>query len=192
MTCGKPTELKVEIGPICRNYKREGIYPLMELKGDLIMKTKNEKSVRLLLPGSPVLERQRDNFPDGSQSWLDHSLGLDREALRSQKGAIAAELFLQTRLFPRLEEHQPINEQTLVDLLVDFKRSRGDCEVEFEMAQLAARLLSRFQCHLLDEDYSLPKLGSSALKRELDLFVSLAGLDFQRIDQAVRERLHSG
>ena len=156
------------------------------------MKTKNGKSPRPLPPGNHVLDEQMDDFPDARQSWLTRTLGLDQDTRRSQRCAMAAEVFLQTRLFPLVQERQPIDEQTLVELLVDFRRSRGEREMEFEMSQVIARLLNRFQHHLVDQaDSSLPALSRS-LERELGLFTLLAPLDFQSIDRAVRERLHSG
>jgi len=156
------------------------------------MKTRNDKSLRPLLPGNPVLGRQTDELPVAGQSWLTRTLGLDQETRRSQKCAMAAEVFLKSRLLPWVEARQPIDEPTLVELMVDFGRSRGEGEVGFEMAQVIARLLSRFQHHLIDDaDPSLPLLSNS-LERELDLFTSLAPLDFQNIDEGVRDRLRSG
>jgi hypothetical protein len=161
----------------------------MSLKGDLIMKTKNERSPRLLPHGDRILDRGLDDVPDTRESWLDE---MYHEKPRSQKRAIAAELFLQTRLFPRVEEGQSLDEQILADLLVDFRRSYKAGDVQFEMAQVAARLLSRFQCHLLDDEHLSLPARSGALEREFELFTSLSALDFQRIDQTVRKRLHSG
>lgn len=155
------------------------------------MKTKNEKSSRASVPENPTLYRHFDDDPAARQSWLDKSLGLDRETPRSQKRAIAAELFLQTRLLPRIEASQPIDERILVEQLVDFRRSYQEGDVYFEMAQVAVRLLSRFQCHLLDDEHVSLSARSLAVQRELELFTILGALDFQAIDTAVRERLYS-
>lgn len=156
------------------------------------MKTKNEKSSRALSPENPILDRQFDDDPNARQSWLDKSLGLDSETPRNQKRAIAAELFLRTRLLPRIEANQPVNEPILVEQLVDFRRSCKEGDVYFEMSQVAVRLLSRFQCHLLDDQHFSLAAPSAALQRELELFTILAALDFQAIDIAVREQLYSG
>ena len=102
---------------------------------------------------------------------------------------MASEVFLKSCLFPRQENGEPLNEIVLVNLLVDFKQSRNDLDVDFEMAQIVARLLGRFQCYQVDGNDALPICDF--LEQELNLFASLAELDFQYIDEAVRNRLQS-
>jgi hypothetical protein len=124
------------------------------------------------------------------RSWLDRATGRDESVVRSQERAVAAEVFLHSCLFPLAETSQNLDEATLVDLLVEFKRLRRDLDGEFQMAHISARLLSRFECYLIDDEDATPAVSDSAV-REMDLFSSLADLDFQHIDVAVRERLHS-
>jgi hypothetical protein len=134
-------------------------------------------------------------FASGTKStWLPDTLGPDVNIRRSQERAMAAEVFLQTCLFPLAEEGSQPDETRLVDLLATFKRARRDLDNGFEMAHVTARLLNRLQCYMLDDpDPTQPlALESDSLQRELALFTSLAELDFQRIDTAVRKRLHSG
>ena len=152
------------------------------------MKNKHGKGTR---PGNIIMVEQVEYGVGDKGAWLPSSLGLDEDTRLYQARAIASEIFLQTRLFPLIESGQPLDESLVVDLLVDFKRSRDDLDVEFEMAQVAARLLSRFQCHLIDEaDSSLPLLSDS-LEREMELFTALTELDFESIDATVRDRLDS-
>jgi hypothetical protein len=156
------------------------------------MKNKSGKGARPLLPAMTILDPRGEYVPSGPRSWLAGVFGLDDDTRLCQARATASEVFLQTQLFPLVESGANIDEATIVDLLIDFKQSRGERAVEFEMAQVMARMLSRFQCHLLDETEGAPSVVSESLEREVDLFTALAGLDFQRIDEAVRERLHSG
>lgn len=150
---------------------------------------KDQPSIRL---ENAVLDGGMAYRTGDAHSWLRDTLGLDVNTHRSQQRAREAEVFLQTHLFPLAEAGKPPNESKLVDLLVDFKRSRPNQTNGFEMAQLSARLLSRFQCYLLDDFDDPLALGSDSLEREMELFISLASFDFQRIDTAVRERLRSG
>jgi hypothetical protein len=105
---------------------------------------------------------------------------------------MVSEIFIQTQLFPLIENQETVDEAKLVRLLVDFKRSRKDLAIEFEMAQVMARILCRFQCYLINEADGTSSLISDPLSRELDVFFSLAELDFQRIDDEVRNQLHFG
>lgn len=152
---------------------------------------KNQQPHRL---GNAVLDGGITYQRGDERSWLEATLGPDEHTRRSQQRAIAAEVFVQTRLFPLTEKGKPPDETNLVDLLAEFKRSRRDLDNGFEMAHVSARLLSRLQCYMLDDpDPDAPlALESDSLQREMDLFTSLAEFDFQRIDTAVRKRLHSG
>lgn len=157
---------------------------------------------------SPKTERNQQSFRrenaalDGGMAfrtgtkttWITGAVRPDEHIRRSQERAMAAEVFLQSCLFPLAEAGSQPDETRLVDLLAAFKRARRDLDGSFEMAHVNARLLSRFQCYLLDDpDPNQPlALESDSLQRELALFTSLAELDFQRIDTAVRKRLHSG
>ena len=105
---------------------------------------------------------------------------------------MASEVFLQSQLFPLVDGQTQLDENTLVDLLVDFKRRRADLNVEFEISQVMARLLNRFQYHLIDDAEGTGPELPDALEQQLDLFARLADLDFERIDEAVRDRLRSG
>ncbi|SRR5258706_9187669 len=157
------------------------------------MKNKNEKNTLSSRTGKAVMDKQVEallgsrRISDGC-SWLASTLDLDQDTRSSQTRFVASEVFLQTRLFPLMDSPRQIDETTLVDLLVDFKRSRVDLNAGFEMSQVTANLLNRFQCHLIDD----MDIASAALERELELFTLLADLDFQRIDDTVRERLNSG
>jgi|KBSSwiStaDraftv2_1062776.scaffolds.fasta_scaffold377913_3 hypothetical protein len=155
------------------------------------MKNKSGKGARPLLPSITVLDPRprRDNTPGKRRSWLSD----DTEEIRlSQARAAASEIFLQTRLLPLIERGQRLDEATLTDLLIEFKRSRGNQDVPFEMAQVTARVLSRFQCYWLDDLNGDPPSDADSLTREVDLLAALAPLDFQRIDEQVRERLQAG
>lgn len=150
------------------------------------MKNKNEEETR---PANAVPGKQVEYYPGPADSWLKRVIGDDEETRTCQERAMASEVFLQSSLFPRQETGAPLDESALVDLLVDFKRSREDLNVDFEMAQVVARLLGRFQCYQIEDNDALPL--SDSLERELDLFTSLAELDFQSVDEAVRNRLQS-
>lgn len=104
---------------------------------------------------------------------------------------MAAEVFLQSCLFPIVEASLPVDETRLVDLLVDFRHLRPDLDDGFEMAHVSARLLSRFECFLIEDEGDPPVSLSDSMLHEIDLFGTLSDLDFQRIDRAVRERLHT-
>jgi hypothetical protein len=152
---------------------------------------------------SPINENDKQSSPPNDadrpveheahyeRSWLDISMGWDNRTRRIQERAMAAEVFLQSYLFPIAKTSLPVDQAQLVDLLVDFKRMRPDLDVGFEMAHVNARLLSRFECYLIDDEGDSPVTVSDAMLHELDLYTSLADLDFQSIDLAVRERLHS-
>ena len=150
---------------------------------------KDQQSLRL---ENAVLDGGMAYSAGDAHSWLRDTLGLDVTTRLCQQRAHEAEVFLQTQLFPLAEAGKRPDESKLVELLVDFKQSRPDPKNGFEMAQLSARLLSRFQCYLLDDLNDPLALGSDSFEREMELFTSLADLDFQRIDTAVRERLRSG
>jgi hypothetical protein len=152
----------------------------------LVMKNKNEEEIR---PSSAVPRKQVEYYPGPTDSWLRRVAGDDEETRTCQERSMASEVFLKSWLFPRQENREPLDESALVDLLVDFKQSREDLDVDFEMAQIVARLLGRFQCYQIDDNDAL--LLSDSLARELDLFASLAELDFQSIDETVRSRLQS-
>ena len=158
------------------------------------MNAKKGKNQQPLRPGNTVLDSTLKYKAGDERTWLVGTLGLDANTRRSQQRAIAAEVFLQTCLFPLAEAGRQPDESNMVDLLAEFKRSRRDLDNGFEMAQVSARLLNRFQCYVLDDpDPEAPMaLGFDSVQRELELFTSLASLDFQFIDTAVSERLHSG
>jgi hypothetical protein len=156
------------------------------------MRNKFGKGARPLLPAMPILDRQGENVPAGRHTWLTGILGLDDEIRLCQARASASEVFLQTQLFPLIESGKQIEESIVIERLIEFQRSRREQEVEFEMAQVMARILSRFQYHLIDETEGAESVVSDSLESDLDLFTALAGLDFQRIDEEVRDRLHSG
>ena len=139
------------------------------------------------------IEEDEIEFPGGNKSsWLTSSIGYDKGINVRQVCSMASEIFLQTQLFPRIETQETVDEEKLVSLLVDFKRSRKDLDIEFEMAHVVARILSRFQCHLIDEADGTSPMISDPLSWELDVFFALAELDFQRIDEEVTKRLHFG
>jgi len=157
------------------------------------MKNKNEKNILFGRNGKAVMDNPVEAVPgrrrmSEGRSWLASTLDFDQDTSNSRARSIASEVFIQTRLFPLMESHTQIDEAVLVDQLVNFKLSRGDLNADFEMQQVTANLLNRFQCHVIDDIDTI----SEALKRELDLFTLLADLDFQRIDDSVRERLNSG
>jgi hypothetical protein len=150
---------------------------------------KNEIPIRT---GKDVLNKHVEAVPghrrilDGC-SWLVSASHLDQDTNNFQARSTASEIFIQTKLFPLIESRSQIHEAILVDLLVDFKRSRIDLDVDFEISQVSANLLNRFQCHLMDDT----DIISDSLQRELDLFVLIADLDFHHIDDVVRNRLKS-
>ena len=156
------------------------------------MKNKHGKGTPPLRPGNTVLDGQVEHPTGNKSSWLTGAIGLDEDTRVCQARSMASELFLQTRLFPLIERQAQVDKRTLVDLLVDFKHSRRDLDVEFEMAQVMARILSRFEHHLFDDTDGAQPFLSDSLEREMDLFTSLAELDFQGIDEEVWNRLHSG
>ena len=149
------------------------------------------KRPRPLWPADIVLDAPAENPPDDGRSLLRRVDGRDAEIQQQQARSRAAEVFLQTRLFPLAARRQSLDEQTLVDLLVEFKGSRARTEPAFEMAQVTARMLSRFQHYLLDDETEgRPPAVSDALRLELELLQGLARLDFQHIDEQVQARLH--
>jgi hypothetical protein len=154
----------------------------------MIMKNKHGKGTR---PGNVVIVEQIEYRAGDRCAWLAGALGIDENTRLYQARAIASEIFLQTRLFPLIEGKQRLDEATVIDLLVGFKQSRDDLDVQFEMAQVMARLLGRFQCHLIDESDNSVPLVSDSLEREMELFIALSELDFEIIDVAVQDRLHS-
>ena len=156
------------------------------------MKNKHDKDAQPLQSDNEVLDGQGERPTAGRPAWLGSALGIDEDTRFSQARSMSSELFLQTRLFPLIDRRAQIDRRTLVDLLVEFKRSRKDLDVGFEMANVMARILNRFQWHLVDDEDSALILPSDILDRELDLFTSLADLDFKSIDEEVQDRLHSG
>lgn len=156
------------------------------------MKNKHGKGARAPRPGNAAVDGQVEYSPNDRSAWLINTFDLEEATRSCQARSMASEIFLQTQLFPLAASRIQLDESRIVDLLVDFKRSRRDLDVNFEMAQVMARILSRFQCHLIDDlENSQPVLPDS-LEMELNLFVSLADLNIQRIDLAVQDRLHSG
>jgi hypothetical protein len=140
-----------------------------------------------------IIGDQQVEFPMGNKpSWLTSSIGCDKSTHVRQGRSMASEIFVQTQIFPLIEDQETVDEAKLVSLLVDFKRSRKDLDIEFEMAQVMARILSRFQCHLINEADGTSSLVSDPLSKELEVFFALAELDFQRIDDEVRNQLHFG
>jgi hypothetical protein len=156
------------------------------------MKNKHDKGAQPLQSENEVLDGQGERSAIDRPSWLGNALGIDKDTRASQARSMSSELFLQTRLFPLIERQVQVDRQTLVDLLVEFKRSRKDLDVGFEIANVMARILNRFQWYLVDDEESNLTLPSDALEREFDLFTALADLDFKNIDEEVQDRLHSG
>src|SRR5262245_18396047 len=100
------------------------------------MKKKFAKGPRPRWPADIVVDARAENTPDDDPSLLDPIRGLDAQTQQNQARSTAAEVFLQTCLFPRAALQQAPDEQTLVDLLVKFKRSRANTDPAFEMAQV--------------------------------------------------------
>lgn len=139
------------------------------------------------------IEEDEIEFPvENKSSWLTSSISSDKGIHVRQGWSIASEIFLQSQLFPLIEKQEAVDEAKLVSLLVNFKKSRNDLDVDFEMAHVVARILSRFQCHMLNEADDMTSLISDPLSWELDVFFALAELDLQRIDEEVTNRLHFG
>ena len=155
------------------------------------MKNKHDKGAQPLQSGDEAFNRQGKRSTVEGLAWLGNALGLTEDARVSQTRSMSSELFLQTQLFPLIEHQEQVDRRTLVNLLVEFKRSRKDLDVGFEMANVMARILNRFQWYLVDEEDSTLNLPSDTLERELDLFISLAELDFKSIDEEVQARLLS-
>lgn len=156
------------------------------------MKPKNGKTGRLYQPSNIILESQMEIPAPQRSSWLKSALGLDEETQVRQKLALAAEIFLQTALFPLIDRAEHIDEETLIELLIIFKRLHTELNTEFEMSQVTARLLHRFQCRLMDEgEPFLPPIADPP-DRDVLCLTTLARLDFQRIDEAVQDQYLSG
>ena len=160
-------------------------------KGDLDMNNKREKGAQPLPSDEEASDGQGEGRTSARPSWLGSALGMNEDTRISQARSMSSELFLQTRLFPLLERRVPVDRQTLVDLLVEFKRSRKDLDVDFEIANVMARILNRLQWYLMEDETSPLGASSDTLDRDLELLTCLADLDFQRIDAEVSDRLQS-
>ena len=99
---------------------------------------------------------------------------------------------MQTMLVPLVNSHKNIDESMVVDLLVEFKQTRKQFRKDFEISQVAGSLLNRFQSYLIQDTDEIPSSTSDILEADIRLFISIANLDFQFIDNAVNKRLNIG
>ena len=150
------------------------------------MKSKNGKTGRMYQPANIILDGQMEAVTPVRFSWLAGALGLDEDTRVHQRRALAAELFLQTSLFPLLDRAETIDEDKLIKLLILFKHAHPDLNTEFEMSQVSARLLHRFQCRFLNDEEEAGPPVNELQDRDTLCLIALASLDFQRIDEAVR------
>jgi hypothetical protein len=148
-------------------------------------------------PANAVLERSAENRPDPAShppqdTWLSSATGSDSRIRARQARLLASELFVKTRLAPHLTQTTSLNEDSLTDLLVEFKRSRPGPGVDFELSQVMGTLLNRFQYHILDATGDALQEVPEALELDILLYASLADLDLHQVDEAVRIRMHTG
>jgi len=144
-------------------------------------------------PFNAVLDRStsagEDSRPEhDTPSWLASAAEPDPGLRVRQERLLACELFIQTRLAPYLEGGSSFDETRLEELLVEFKASRPGPGADFDTSQVMGMLLNRFECHLFED----PAEVSGSLEMDVVVFSSLAGIDLQRVDEAVRNRMRIG
>jgi hypothetical protein len=158
---------------------------------------KNQNGKQTVVAGKPEAVRSVDAVtgstpvPQGP-SWLSSAAGADPETRLRKDRLLASEVFMKTRLIPLVQNGARIDETSLVDLLVDFKRSRSGAGSDFKTPQLMGTLLNRFQCHLMDDNGDEVSEFPDLLELDVLVYSSLAELDLEAVDHAVRERYASG
>jgi hypothetical protein len=99
---------------------------------------------------------------------------------------------MKTRLVPLVQNGVEIDETSLADLLVEFKRSRSGAGADFKTPQLMGTILNRFQCHFMEEPGDAMTDIPETLEWDVLVYSSLAELDLEAVDNAVMERCASG
>lgn len=161
------------------------------------MEKKNQNGIQSFEPGSATVEGPDEDQPNPARkpqksTWLSAAAGLDPDTGARKRRLLASELFMRTKLVPCLGEGRRIDESSLTDLLVNFKRSRSDQGTDFEISHVMGTLLNRFQYHFIDETGDGTADLSDSLEQDVLVFASLADLDLAAVDDAVRKRLTSG
>jgi hypothetical protein len=126
-----------------------------------------------------------------TESWLKSTLVKEVDSLLCQYRSLYAELFLQSILYPFVDDGSTIDEETLVNLLVDYKKSLSGFEPDFELSNVLANILNHFQCYSADE-VSMQLVYSEALNRDLRLFTMLSELDQKAVNQMVLKLIKTG
>lgn len=125
-------------------------------------------------------------------SWLSSADGTDPRTRVHKDRLLASEVFMKTRLIPLVQNGVRIDNTSLADLLVEFKRSRSGVGEDFTTSQLMGTLLNRFQHYFVEEAGDTAGDISKVLELDVLVYSSLAELDLEAVDDTVRERCASG
>src|SRR5687768_8697914 len=75
--------------------------------------------------------------------WLKAALGEDENLLICQNRRIYAELFIQTILYPQLDQEAELDEIQLADLLSIYRKSLTGPGKDFEISNVVGSILNR-------------------------------------------------